>query len=560
MEVNGGDRVGDRERLRTLYATGLLDAPAPPALDRVTRLVVRLLEVPAAAVTLITEDRQVVISAAGAVDSGAVRSVPLSQSLCRYVVADDAPLVIGDTRGEERACELLEGTGGQPAAYAGVPLNAPGGQVIGALCAIDTRTRAWSREQVRTLEDLAALIEPEIASRLALAESRRRFDRVISRISDNVWSVEVASDGSLLSIYQSQEAAPLLGHPAPEGADVPELIARRIHPDDQAAYAAFLDVLRTGERADIEFRILGLDDVMRWIWARGFPRREGTRLFVDGIATDVTDHHELTEHRERLLLQQKQQVERLHQIDEMKNQFLRTINHELRTPLASIRSSMQLMCEGEVDARDQQRFLEVIDRNSVRLEHLLNELLLVTSLHAGSAAFNPARVDLAALAREAVRTVTAQCRAARRHADPPAVAVHAPAAVTVWADAGHLRHALNQLLDNAVTFTPSGGRVTVTVTAEPTPVIEVADTGVGIGPHDLEHVFDDFYRGADAEQRAGGTGMGLPLVKKIASMHGGEVAIDSRLGHGTRVRLVLPALAAHGSGPPGRRDEAPPPG
>ncbi|MFC4056974.1 ATP-binding protein [Planomonospora corallina] len=844
MGASGRNRIDDPARLQALHATGLLAAPAAPVLDRVTRLAVRLLEAPASTVSLITADRQVVVSAAGTAGPRITRESPLTRSLYRHVVTDGAPLVIGDTRADERWRALAENAAGQPAACAAVPLNAPGAQVIGALCALDVTARDWSPEQVRALEDLAAVAEPEIALRtaragtgtpasgeqepvflralldslevsvmacdeqghlvinrplreslhtdtppadvgswlqayrlygpdgrtpleleemplfrawsgerftgqqvvattdagprrflvngrpidapgghrlgaviaghditdshrigvlhraqqavtrvlaeaassreaavgavaavtdalgwtygeywqvgedeasitrvgawsrpgrdlsvftaghpdvfgrgqelpgtawergapvwiddnaaardfprardalraglrsamalpvrsgdqvlgvlvfaadhsqepdddlvdlldgvcahigrymerrraeeltLALAESRRRFEQVVSRVSDNVWSVEVAADGSLRSMYQSRTAA-LFGRPLPEDADVPGLIERRTHPDDRAAYASFLDTLRAGEPVDVEFRVQGLDGVTRWLWMRAAPRREGPRMFIDGISTDVTDRHELAEQRERLLLQQRQQMERLRQVDELKNQFLRTVNHELRTPLASVRSSVQLLHEGGMDAATQERFLQVLDRNSVRLEHLLNELLLMASLNAGDAAFTPAETELSALARQAVQAVTA-----RGDTGHLTVTVHAPGAVTAWADAGRLRHALAQLLDNAVKFTPPGGRIDVTVTADPVPSIEVADTGVGIDPHDLPHVFDDFYRGAGAERQSiGGTGVGLALVRKIVRMHGGDVQVDSRPGAGTRIRLVLP--------------------
>ncbi|MBG0816698.1 ATP-binding protein [Planomonospora sp. ID82291] len=863
MGANDRERIGDPKRLRVLRATGLLDAPAVPVLDRVTRMATRLLDVPVAMVSLITGDRQVVISTAGVPDPQAVRENPLARSLCRHVVADSAPLVIDDARGDGRWHDLVEHSGGRPAAYAGVPLSAPGEQVIGALCVIDATARAWDREQVQTLEDLAAVIEPEIALRLsraeaaqatahrqqertflralldslevsvmacdengrlvinrplreslhtdsppadvrswletyrlyapdgrtpltieemplarawagehftgqqvitptdagprrflvngrpidtpegrrlgaviaghditdahriallreaqqsvtraladaassqeaatgvaaavtealgwaygeywqvvedetvitrigswtrpgrdlssftadhpdvfargqelpglawergepawvadtaaepdgsprvraglraglrsalalpvrsgeqvlgvlafasdhpqqpdddlaglldgvcahvgrymerrraeelalALAESRRRFERVLSRIDDDVWSAEVAADGAIHAVYRNRQAATVLGRPPPQGVDTVQLIARRVHPDDRAAYTAFLDTLRSGEPAGLECRIMGLDGVTRWIWTRGVPRREAAALFVDGISTDVTDRHELAEQRERLLAQHRRQVERLRQIDEVKNQFLRTVNHELRTPLTSIHSYLQLIREGDLDAATQARFLEVIDRNSTRLGQLLDELLLMASLNAGNAAFTPSETDLVALAQNAVQAITAQGRT-----EHLTVAVHAPARATAWADAGRIRHALAHLLDNAVKFTPPGGRIDVTVTAGPAPAIEVADTGAGIDPHDLEHVSDDFYRGGTAEQQAiGGTGVGLALVRRIADMHGGSLRIDSRPGRGTRVRLVLSAAAAH---PPERRSRRRPP-
>ncbi|MFC4062585.1 ATP-binding protein [Planomonospora corallina] len=126
-----------------------------------------------------------------------------------------------------------------------------------------------------------------------------------------------------------------------------------------------------------------------------------------------------------------------------------------------------------------------------------------------------------------------------------AMTVHAPAPVMTCADAGRARYAIEQLLDNAVKFTPPGGRIEVVVHADPVPAVEVRDTGIGIKEGEIERVGDDFFRGAGAEEHAiSGTGLGLSLASKIARMHGGDVRIDSRPGRGTRVRLILPGTAS----------------
>ncbi|MFC4062748.1 ATP-binding protein [Planomonospora corallina] len=238
------------------------------------------------------------------------------------------------------------------------------------------------------------------------------------------------------------------------------------------------------------------------------------------------------------LRQADEVIHRLHDVNELKHQFLRSVNHELRTPLASIRSSLQLIQDGGLDAAAERHFLDMIERNSDRLLALLDELLLMASLNAGTAVFRPQTCDLTALAHELADAVAPRLREGRH-----TLAVHAPGPVPAWGEAARLRHALRHLLDNAIKFTPAGGRITLTVTDDPVPAVEVADTGVGIAPDDLAHVFDDFFRAAHAEAQAiGGTGVGLPIVKKIMDMHGGSVRIDSRPGRGTRVRLTLPAL------------------
>ncbi|GGS89921.1 sensor histidine kinase [Planobispora rosea] len=228
---------------------------------------------------------------------------------------------------------------------------------------------------------------------------------------------------------------------------------------------------------------------------------------------------------------------RLNAVDELKQQFLRNVNHELRTPLTSIRSYLQLLRDGGLDEATERRFLGVIERNSDRLLDLLDELLLMASLNAHTAAFTPVRANLSAIVRQAVET-----SAAKASNKDQALRMHAPAEVEAWADTGRLQHALVHVLDNAVKFTPSGGRIDVRVTADPAPAVEVHDTGIGIAPEDAGHVFEDFYRGPEAEVRAiSGTGVGLAIVEKIVELHGGTVRLESTPHEGTCVRITLPA-------------------
>ncbi|GAA3446250.1 GAF domain-containing sensor histidine kinase [Planomonospora venezuelensis] len=238
---------------------------------------------------------------------------------------------------------------------------------------------------------------------------------------------------------------------------------------------------------------------------------------------------------------------RLHDVEELKQQFLRSVNHELRTPLTSIRSYLQLVQDGGLDEGTERRFLGVIERNSDRLLDLMDELLLMASLNANTAVFTPDRVNLSAVVREAV-----DVSAAKAGHKNQALRLHVPPDAPVWADAGRLRHALVHLLDNAVKFTPAEGAIDVTVTAgpgpgpgpgpAPGPMVEIHDTGVGIGAEDLEHVFEDFYRAPEAENQAvSGTGVGLAIVSKIIQLHGGSIHMDSTPHEGTCVRITLPA-------------------
>lgn len=185
-----GDRVSDPRRLRVLGDTGLLDAGELPALDRLTALAARLLDVPTALVSLVDADRQVFASGCGPNGS---RQTPLSHSYCRYVVADDAPLIVPDARADERLRDNPAISEHGAIAYAGIPLHTPDGHVLGSLCVVDTEPREWTDAHVATLRDLAAAAESEIALRLAHGElllSSARWQAVLDGAADAFVSMD----------------------------------------------------------------------------------------------------------------------------------------------------------------------------------------------------------------------------------------------------------------------------------------------------------------------------------------------------------------------------------
>jgi signal transduction histidine kinase len=234
--------------------------------------------------------------------------------------------------------------------------------------------------------------------------------------------------------------------------------------------------------------------------------------------------------------QAEEVVKRLHALQKLKNQFLRNINHEMRTPLTSIRSYLEMVRESDLDDATERHFLQVIERNGERILRLINTLLLMASLNAQTATFAPARVDLNDLVRQVVEQATPSARLKEL-----VLNLRTRDRVEIWADAEQLCNALLQVLDNAIKFTSHGGAIDVVVIADPTPEVEVHDTGIGVEPDDLQRVFEEFYRTPHAEEHAAeGAGIGLSIVEKIMEMHGGTVRMESELHEGTCVHLTLP--------------------
>jgi Na+/proline symporter/nitrogen-specific signal transduction histidine kinase len=229
--------------------------------------------------------------------------------------------------------------------------------------------------------------------------------------------------------------------------------------------------------------------------------------------------------------------ERLKELDRLKDDFMSSVTHELRTPLTSIRALAELMRDDpSMDATERARFVAIIVAESERLSRLVNQVLDLAKIEAGHAEWHSADVDLGELARRAAATVAELLR--ERDA---ALELQLPdTPVVVRADADRLQQVLLNLLSNAAKFVPAGrGRVRVSLEARPDAAwIAVDDNGPGVPPAERAVVFEKFRQGDAARQQ--GTGLGLPISRRIVEHFGGRLVLgDSDLG-GARFTFSLP--------------------
>jgi signal transduction histidine kinase len=238
------------------------------------------------------------------------------------------------------------------------------------------------------------------------------------------------------------------------------------------------------------------------------------------------------------------QDDRLGEVDRMKHDFLSSVSHELRTPITLISGYLDLVLADEQSSLEpeQRDFLEVAARNGERLQQLVHDLLFVAQLDAGRMNLTLARTNLGPVVQQSIEST-------RPAAEAKGVSLAAdldPVDDTL-ADRTRIGQVADNLLMNALKFTPAGGRIRVGLrrTPEGCVVLEVADSGVGMSDEEQRHVFERFYRAAGAERNATpGTGLGLSIVEAIAEAHGGSAGVTSALGEGTVVRVELPALSA----------------
>jgi signal transduction histidine kinase len=235
-------------------------------------------------------------------------------------------------------------------------------------------------------------------------------------------------------------------------------------------------------------------------------------------------------------------VERLEALDRAKSEFVANISHELRTPLTSIAGYVELLGDdpGEALGARRRAMLDAVDRNVERLQLLVEDLLTLSSIEAGSYRGRFAAVDLATVAV----SVTQEQAGAARARDIELRAGIDETAAPARGDATQLHQAVTHLVRNGVKFSPAPGEVQVRVGSDSAAVwVEVCDRGPGVPPAELAALTGGFYRGSNAvAAEATGTGIGLRIVSTVADHHGGRLEIESTPGEGTTARLVLPRV------------------
>jgi signal transduction histidine kinase len=238
-------------------------------------------------------------------------------------------------------------------------------------------------------------------------------------------------------------------------------------------------------------------------------------------------------------LELRRQNERLRALDRLKDEFVAVVAHDLRTPLTAIRGYVDLLLGGDAGelTETQTRFLGIVGRNADKLGRLSRDLLFLARAEERTLDLDLGDVDLAELLSETVATATPAAQA-----KDVEITVEIDAVLPPRADRARLAQLLDNLVSNAVKFTPAGGQVSLALRAEAdAAVVEVADTGVGIPEDEVPLLFTRFFRSSSARD-AGvpGTGLGLTIARTIAEAHGGTIMVESREGEGTRFTVSLP--------------------
>jgi two-component system, OmpR family, phosphate regulon sensor histidine kinase PhoR len=235
-------------------------------------------------------------------------------------------------------------------------------------------------------------------------------------------------------------------------------------------------------------------------------------------------------------------ITELRRLERVRRDFVANVSHEFKTPLTAIQGFAETLLSGALDDKaNRKHFVEIIREHARRLARLTDDLLKLSRIEAGRLELEIRPIRVEALVNGCVETarLNAKARGLEIHVD---LQENAPA---VRGDGAQLGEVLQNLLDNALQYTPSGGQIEVKACSKGREVIfTVADTGIGIPESDLERIFERFYRVDAARSReAGGTGLGLAIARHIVDAHGGRIWVESAVGQGSRFHFSIPCVS-----------------
>jgi PAS domain S-box-containing protein len=470
-------------------------------LEAVVSEAAELLLADAASLTALDESDLVVTAAVGLGAEAALgERTPATGWVAGDVVQSRAPVAYEDATQNENFAGADAFLAAGHAAYLGVPLAGREGSLHGVLSVYARSPRVWREEEVQALVALAAnasaaLTNAELYQRVAV--EREQSVAILANIADGI--VAVDRDGHV--VLWNHAAEEITGVPAGEaiGRTTAQILQRELESE-------------SGSRNRLVAIPRGDDDV--WLSLSETVMRDPTGAVAGRIFAfrDISAEHA---------------------VEQMKSDFVSTVSVELRTPLTSIYGFAQTLLRQDVAFSDTERrtFLEFIARESERLTTIVDALLNVARLDTGDLAVSLEPTDVGAVVRDVIAAAAASENGHRFVADVER------AVSAAHADPEKLRQVLEQLVSNAVKYSPEGGTVTVSVVRGPEGVeIAVVDEGVGVAPSDRDRIFSKFYKAGGGQ----GTGLGLFIARGLVREMGGQMWVESEEGQGSRFAFALP--------------------
>jgi PAS domain S-box-containing protein len=536
------------QRLEALRALNLLDTAPEERFDRITRLAARVLGVQAVALILVDEHRLFFKSRSGIDTVEMDRAGTFSDATIR----ENKQFIVPDAKADPQFAHHPFVTG-KPfyRFFAGQPVAAVDGSIMGALCAMDSQPRMPSAEDLALLRDLAAIAQIELnhgelttafecqkVTEEKLRASEARFREVVDIPGKFVW--ETTLDGKTL--YISERVQEVLGFSAEEmkGRGFFEGL---VEEDAIIAKAKFYYAAQKGQRfSDLEFRSKTKAESIIWLTARGAPMYdESNKRLVGyrGICEDITERKQISHE----LVAAKEAAEGA---NKAKSEFLANMSHEIRTPMNAIVGMTGLLLGTSLNS-EQRDYAQTIRSSADTLLTIISEILDFSKIEAGKLELENHPFDLPLLVEEAIDCVAIQAGEKGVELFWQVVPEMPPG---FTGDVTRIRQILVNLLANAVRFTAKGD-VSINVsraeneTGDHFVLFSVYDTGIGIPADKIDRLFQSFSQvDASTTRKFGGTGLGLAISRKLTELMGGNIWVESEEGKGSVFHVAIPLKEA----------------
>lgn len=519
----------DAARVATLRSYAILDTPREQAYEDVTTLATYFCGTPYSTITFVDTDRQWFKSEVGFGTNETGRS----DGFCACAILHPETLVIEDTLLDRRFSRNPFVLGGpQIRFYAGAPIVAPNGHVLGTVCVFDDKPRHLSPHQVQALEALARQVQGLLQQRNAISGLERALatSEAAERHLGELAAIVDSSDDAILSknldgIITSWNLAAkrILGYTAEEmiGQSILKLIPEDLHSDEPVIIAK----IRSGERIE-HFETVRL-------------AKDGRRIDVALTISPVKDHHGKVIGASKILrdISGRKRIEQsLLQSEKIAaaGRMASTIAHEVNNPLEAVTNLLFLLRPLIKDPAGVE-YLATAESEIARVSHIAKQTL---GFYRELSAAMPVLVS--ELVRNAIKVYEPRCEA-----NGIRIESHCVSTKQITLRRGEIIQVISNLIANSMYAMPSGGLLCVHVEdgeqeeGKAAVVVTVRDTGTGIAPEDLSKVFDAFF----TTRSAIGTGIGLFVAKQFVEGHGGRIELESKKGvaeHGTTVRVYLP--------------------
>ncbi len=265
-----------------------------------------------------------------------------------------------------------------------------------------------------------------------------------------------------------------------------------------------------------------------------FKNKRGlTKNYMEVIAAPIFNEHNMIKGAVLVIYD----ITELKRLEKMRKDFVANVSHELRTPITSIRGFAETLKEAQHDEKAAEEFIEIIYKESHRLQLLIEDLLELSRLEREG--FQLEKEDFNVKQMIDAVLPSLEQKAEKKELN---LATSISSDISIHADVEKLKQVIINLVDNAINYTPSGGDVNLKVSEDEHRVhFSVEDTGIGMEQKVIQRIFERFYRvDKDRSRNTGGTGLGLAIVKHIVEVHQGEIVVDSEVNKGTAIHVYIP--------------------